>query len=97
MHLQAFVAPIDDRGHLNDSFYVGGSEKLAAVNRSYKKAMEKFRDPELSKHPVHYKNIGELMKRAEELKRNEHNAAISGQPSGRTIINKTSGTPDDGR
>ncbi len=39
-HIQALVAPIDDRGHLNAKQWTGGAARLSALQDSYARAVE---------------------------------------------------------
>lgn len=41
-HLHAFIVPIDDRGHLNASYYTNGRSAMFHLHDSYAKAMEPF-------------------------------------------------------
>ena len=41
-HIHAFIVPIDDKGHLNSGYYLGGRAKLVDMQNSYAQAMSRF-------------------------------------------------------
>ena len=69
-HLHAFVVPIDERGKLNCRAYLGGADKLSALQDSYAEAMKPYSlERGIKGSKAHHKTVKEFYRAVEQAER----------------------------